>query len=83
VIPRWMDLPTLSLDVLTFIKTGAAPLIFQVLPHFLTLFMRYRRAAAENKITVEPVLTNEVSLTVDIELPQRLFTEQSKMDGQC
>jgi len=50
---------------------------------FLTLFMRYRRAAAENKITVEPVLTNEVSLTVDIELPQRLFTEQSKMEGQC
>ncbi len=50
---------------------------------FLTLFVRYRRAAVENEIAVEPVLTNEASLTVEVEQPQRLFTEQSKMNAQC
>jgi hypothetical protein len=45
---------------------------------FLTLFVRYRRAAVENKIAVERVLRNEASLTVEVEQTQRLSVSRQK-----
>jgi hypothetical protein len=43
--------------------------------------VRHKRIIVENKIAVEPVPTNEASLTVEVEQPQRLFTEKSKMNA--
>jgi len=51
------------LNVLAFIQTGAAPVLFQVHPgSCLSLHVRHNRAPVENKIAVHPVLTYEASL---------------------
>jgi len=51
------------LNVLAFIQTEAAPVLFQIHPRScLSSLVRQKRAAVENKIVGQTVLTNEASL---------------------
>jgi len=51
------------LNVLAFIQTDAAPVLFQIhLRSCLSSPVRHKRAPVENKIAVHPVLTHEASL---------------------
>jgi hypothetical protein len=51
-------LPAPPLNVLPFIQTVGAPLLFQIHPRScLSLLMRHNRTTVENKIAVHPVLT--------------------------
>jgi hypothetical protein len=51
------------LNVLAFIQTDAAPVLFQIHPlSCLSSPVRHQRASVENKIAVHPVLTHEASL---------------------
>jgi hypothetical protein len=51
------------LDVLAFIQTEAAPVLFQIhLRSRLSSLVRHNRAAVENKIAGQTVLTCEASL---------------------
>ena len=51
------------LNVLAFIQTEKASVLFQVHPgSCLSLRVRHNRATVENKIAVHPVLTSEASL---------------------
>jgi hypothetical protein len=53
-----MGLSAPPLNVLAFIQTVAAPVLFQVHPSSrLSLHVRHKRAIVENKIAVHPVLT--------------------------
>jgi hypothetical protein len=57
------ELPTPPVNVLAFIQTVTAPLLFQVHPGSrLSLLLRHKRPIVENKIALPPVLTWEASL---------------------
>ncbi len=58
-----MGLPASPVNVLSFIQTVAATLLFQIHPRScLALLGRNKRTTVENKIAVHPVLTYEASL---------------------
>jgi hypothetical protein len=55
--------PHRHLNVLAFIQTEAAPVLFQIhLPSCVSSLVRQKRVAVENKILGQTVLTNEASL---------------------